>query len=435
MRLNPVVIVLFFLLFFCGESIARPHKEGVSKAGRPASEELKVQIAAKVNDQIITVKDVNQRIAFISTTGGEPVDRKFMWPMILKNLIEEKLKLQAAQKYNISLNEDDLLQNKTMIANNFGMSAEQLQAFLEKHNFSETFDQMLKSQGAWQDLLNNYYSNDLKITKRDLQQNRESIEKNSDVTSYHIAEVLLAQESSQKNSQKSFGENVSIKQQAEALVQRLKKGAKFESIAQQFSSSPTAKLGGDRGWIYEYQLDSKIREAIKSGHKEGDIIGPIETEAGVYIIKLLKVRPNNQEEMVTIKQFFIPLDPAKTEEHAAHIKKQYDINKSNKENFDELESKILGSKVAIEVEVPVSHISPSIYNMIKNLPIGVKSQPLMVNGGMVLLSVIEKSMKRMPAPSEKEIAEILTNMRMQQFSQKMLRYVYNSSNIEVYYKE
>ena len=36
---------------------------------------------------------------------------------------------------------------------------------------------------------------------------------------------------------------------AERLIEQMKRGARFSAVAQQFSQSPTAAVGGDLGWL------------------------------------------------------------------------------------------------------------------------------------------------------------------------------------------
>jgi peptidyl-prolyl cis-trans isomerase SurA len=68
-------------------------------------------------------------------------------------------------------------------------------------------------------------------------------------------------------------------------VQQIKQGAPFQTVAGQFSQSPSAADGGDIGWVIEGQLADELDRALL-GLRPGQIAGPIRAEGGYYVLLL-----------------------------------------------------------------------------------------------------------------------------------------------------
>jgi parvulin-like peptidyl-prolyl isomerase len=71
------------------------------------------------------------------------------------------------------------------------------------------------------------------------------------------------------------------------LVEAFKKAdAKiFTGMVRLYSSGPGAMRGGDLGWIECTELRPEFAKAVK-GRKTGEIIGPIDTEEGIYFLRI-----------------------------------------------------------------------------------------------------------------------------------------------------
>jgi peptidyl-prolyl cis-trans isomerase C len=94
-----------------------------------------------------------------------------------------------------------------------------------------------------------------------------------DKTEYHARHIL-----------------VSSKEQAEALIKKLKGGAKFEDVAKAESSDNSKTNGGDLGWFTLTHMVKPFGDALKT-LKKGEITPePVQTQFGWHIIKLEDTR-------------------------------------------------------------------------------------------------------------------------------------------------
>ena len=79
---------------------------------------------------------------------------------------------------------------------------------------------------------------------------------------------------------------VKTENEARAILGEIKNGANFQSMARLRSTCPSAKKGGDLGWFGRGQMIKEFEKAAFEG-KEGEIIGPIKTQFGWHLIKIL----------------------------------------------------------------------------------------------------------------------------------------------------
>jgi len=83
---------------------------------------------------------------------------------------------------------------------------------------------------------------------------------------------------------------VKSREEAQAILNDLKAGRKsFTQLAQERSQCPSGKRGGDLGWFGRGRM---VREFEKAAFelKKGELSGPVRTEFGWHIIRVLETR-------------------------------------------------------------------------------------------------------------------------------------------------
>jgi peptidyl-prolyl cis-trans isomerase C len=94
-----------------------------------------------------------------------------------------------------------------------------------------------------------------------------------DKTEYHARHIL-----------------VDSKEKADALIKKIKAGAKFEDVAKAESSDNSKTSGGDLGWFTLARMVKPFGDAVK-GLKKGEMTPePVQTQFGWHIIKLEDTR-------------------------------------------------------------------------------------------------------------------------------------------------
>jgi parvulin-like peptidyl-prolyl isomerase len=99
--------------------------------------------------------------------------------------------------------------------------------------------------------------------------------------------------------QPTEGDIQEVYQTATEVYRELITGAPFDSLADRYSSDPTAGAGGDLGWLKLDELPGFFRDVL-AGMKDGDVSQVLRESAGFRIVKLLEresARPYDYEEV------------------------------------------------------------------------------------------------------------------------------------------
>ncbi len=76
---------------------------------------------------------------------------------------------------------------------------------------------------------------------------------------------------------------------AREILNKLKAGEGFAELAKRKSDCPSGKSGGDLGWFGKGRMVPEFEKAAFEGEK-GAVIGPVKTQFGYHIIKVLGKR-------------------------------------------------------------------------------------------------------------------------------------------------
>lgn len=79
---------------------------------------------------------------------------------------------------------------------------------------------------------------------------------------------------------------VKTEKEAYAVLYDIQHGKSFETLAQEKSICPTGRKGGSLGWFSRGQMVKEFEQAAFSG-KKGQIVGPIKTQFGYHLIKIV----------------------------------------------------------------------------------------------------------------------------------------------------
>src|SRR6267143_3506333 len=90
----------------------------------------------------------------------------------------------------------------------------------------------------------------------------------------------------------------------------MRQGSRFSAIAQQFSQSATAAVGGDIGWLRPDQLPPDLGKAV-SALRPGELSAPVRVGGGYYVLLVVDRRTGNsgseQDAVFDIVQVVFPV--------------------------------------------------------------------------------------------------------------------------------
>ena len=76
---------------------------------------------------------------------------------------------------------------------------------------------------------------------------------------------------------------------AQAILKKLKGGARFDALAKEYSTCPSKSKGGDLGWFGPGKMVKPFEEAVKKLGR-GSVSGLVKTQFGYHIIKKTGVK-------------------------------------------------------------------------------------------------------------------------------------------------
>ncbi len=76
---------------------------------------------------------------------------------------------------------------------------------------------------------------------------------------------------------------------AKDVIEKLEQGQNFAEMARKYSVCPSSRNGGDLGWFGKGRMVTEFEESAFKGEK-GKLLGPVKTQFGYHIIKVLEKR-------------------------------------------------------------------------------------------------------------------------------------------------
>jgi len=279
---------------------------GLAGAGAPgAAAQGGMTIAAVVNEDIITVFDVQSRMNLVIATSGlensEDIQRRIL-PQIVDVLIEERLKLQEAARLKIETTEAEIRQSLDLIEQRNGMPAGGFRTMLESRGIamSALYGQ-LEADLSWGKVVRQSLQSEVSVSAEEVNAVLARARANQGKQEYLVAEISLPVT--------SLAQDGVMRDMAARLVEQARGGAPFPSLAQQFSQSPTAGLGGDLGWVVQGEMEPELDDALSRMEPE-QISNPVRTSTGYHILLLRDRRTAGAADprmaVVTLNQIYLP---------------------------------------------------------------------------------------------------------------------------------
>ena len=240
------------------------------------------RVAAVVNDDIISVHDLDQRMKLVLLSSNLPdtvESRSRVLPQVIRRLIDERLELQEAEKQKITVDTSEISQALANIERQNNMPKGAMEPMLRSRGVDpETLRQQMRADIAWSNVVREELSRDIHIGDDAVNTRLANLKSNLGKPEYEAAEIYLAVEGPRYEDQ--------VKQLGERLIEQLRQGAPFSSLALQFSQNAG---GGNLGWVSEGMLDDELMRAL-SRLQPNQITAPIRAHDGYHILMLMNKR-------------------------------------------------------------------------------------------------------------------------------------------------
>lgn len=272
------------------------------------------EIVARVNDEIITMTDLNQELqqlrASLQQDNPDPqaLEQRFQQQKrgVLRTMLQNRMLVQRAEEFGMTSGIDAQVGStlEEMRKASGIPDMEVLDQYLRQQGSSlSQYSATLRERMIIDTLLGQFvYSKIILLTTEIQAYYDEHIEQFTDRAEVELQEILFLKE----------GQEISaLRRRAEEALKKLHSSEDFEDVAREYSSGPSASRGGNIGTFKQGSMAAPIEEVVFQ-LEEGEVSGIIDTEYGLQILKVVskkapykkpveEVRPEISQELYRVK--------------------------------------------------------------------------------------------------------------------------------------
>jgi peptidyl-prolyl cis-trans isomerase SurA len=384
------------------------------------------RIAAVVNDEVVSVQDLNDRldlVMFTSSVDDTVEARQGLTPQVLRGLVEEALQRQEAARLGLSVQPQELEQAIANIAERNRMDVAAMRRLLAdaRVNF-DTLEAQLRAQIAWVKVVNQQVRPRVNVTVDQLDLAVQEARLNERQTEYLLSEIVLPVDNPAQED--------AVAADARRLIEAVRDGGSFESLARQVSAAASADQGGDLGWVRGAVVPADLLVALEQ-LEPGEVSAPLRSPVGYHVFLLrdrrlaaAQLAPGDAQVEVSLSQLLFPFDETEGQAGAPRLREQALAIRPQLADCDAV------NRIAAERQLPgsgalgwvrIGELPPDFARVLIDLPPGQVSEPLQGPAGVHLIIVCDRRGAVQSAPQRDEIAERLEAEQIDRLARRYLR--------------
>ena len=255
------------------------------------------RIVAIVNDDVIAWSELEARLGRIrddlrqSGTRLPPQDE--LRRQVLERLILLRIQLQLASAAGIRIDDERLNRTLLRIAEQNGLTLREFRDALERDGYDfAKFREDIREEIMISEIRKRRVENQIRISQRDVDDYLSTMESRgaeADRHQYRIGHILIAVPdgaSSEEIAEANAG--------AGGVLDEIRVGADFATMAVTHSDGRQALQGGDLGWRQASDLPTIFGDAVPR-LEVGEVAGPIRSASGFHLVKLIDKRDGERQ--------------------------------------------------------------------------------------------------------------------------------------------
>ncbi len=381
----------------------------------------------------ISVFDVVSRMRMVmisSSIADTPEMRQRIGPQVLRSLIDEKLELQEAKRQSVTATDAEVNNGLQQIEKQNNMKSGQLNELLKARGIDRgALVDQLTAGIVWAKLVRRQAAQTADISDEEIDEAVKRAKEHASEPQSRVAEIFLAVDNPAQEGE--------VRAVAEKLTQQMRQGARFSAIAQQFSQSATAAVGGDIGWLRPDQLPPELGKAV-SALRPGELSAPVRVGGGYYLLLVVDRRTGTsgggeQESVFDIVQVVFPL-PARPSEaiRQAALREAASVRTAAKDCPSLLKiGKEKAPQLSSEGKLRAGSISPEMRSLVNRLSIGQASEPIVQKNGVGVIMVCAKSNSGGGGVTRDDVTESLLRQRLDTVARRYLRDLRRNAYVDV----
>ncbi|EGQ7963917.1 peptidylprolyl isomerase SurA [Vibrio vulnificus] len=353
------------------------------------------KVAVIVNDGVILQSDIDTATktlrANAKKSGQALPDADVLNEQIVDKLIIDTLQTQEADRIGVRIDDTRLNQAIEEIARNNNQTIDELSAAIASEGVSYAeFREQIRKEMAASEARNALVRRRINILPAEVDNLAELLSKETNASvEYRIGHIQLRFSDGQDKS--------ALEAQAKELVEKLKQGADFSTMAYTYSKGPKALQGGDWGWMRKEEMPTIFADQIKMQNK-GSIIGPFRSGVGFHILKIEDVKGLETVAVTEVNARHILLKPTVilSDEGAQRELNEFIRRiRAGEATFGELAQQYSQDPGSAAQDGELGYQTPDLYvpefkHQVETLPIGTISEPFKTVHGWHIVEVLDR---------------------------------------------
>lgn len=403
------------------------------------------RIVAIVNKDVITQRDLDERVALVVTQlkrqntplpPAEVLERQ-----VLERMITDRVQVQFALETGVRI--DDLQLDRTvgMIADQNRMSLTDFRRALEREGVSfDKFREDIRREIMISRLKEREVDSKIQIGESEVDNFLQEAAATPQNAEYNIAHILVSvpESASPEQIEARF-------KRAQEAAARAKGGADFAQVAVSYSDAPDALAGGGMGWRAQDRLPELFASALAK-MKPGEVSDVLRSPAGFHVLKLVDRRGGAAGGALVVEQthprhILVRVNEVVSEAEARRkvgLLRQRIVDGANfaeiaRLNSDDTASASRGGDLGWVVP---GDLVPQFESAMKELKLNEVSQPVRTPFGLHIIQVLERRTADVSADRKRlEARKVLRERRSDEAYQEWVRQLRDRAYVELRLEE
>jgi peptidyl-prolyl cis-trans isomerase SurA len=359
-------------------------------------------VVAVVGKDIILNSELKLQIEFYLTQTGQKISSQQELDQLKKNLLEQMINdrlllIQAQKDTLLKVNDkeiDQALENQLSKIKSQFPSEEAFQNELKAEGLTEaelrrTYRGQIQDQLLRDRLISSRLSR-VNISSREVKQFYEQYKDSlpEQPESAKLSQIFFEIEPSQETVD-------SLKSLTRMILEKARAGEDFSELAKKYSEDPSAKEGGDLGFLKRGEILPEF-EVKAFSLNPGEISDVVQTPLGFHIIKL----DEKKDEQIHVHHILIKIQPSPADSARVlnladslyqKLKNGGDFIQMVKDYSQDEDSKKKGGELDW---LPLAQLPPELKDKISQTEIGQIVSPVTAEDGVYILKVLDKKKQR-----------------------------------------
>jgi peptidyl-prolyl cis-trans isomerase SurA len=249
-------------------------------AGPQAGAQTPFRPVATVNESLITAFDVDQRARMMAMLGAQAESEQALASMALDRLIEDRLKLEAAEDVGLEPTSEIVEQGVATMAGQVGVSPQEFRARLAEQGITEqAITDMVASQMLWREVVRERFRGRIEFGEAEIDAEI-ALAAEGRASRLRLQEIGLPLEGSGRTPEET-------RALADRLYRELSAGGDFAAAVRRHSRAPSVENGGNVGWVDAADLPPRLASVL-ARVEPGAVAPPQEVQGGITLLRVLE---------------------------------------------------------------------------------------------------------------------------------------------------